>query len=59
VHPNYSGEMRMQYNRQLAELNDSTMLNFLCTQLLGVPVNTQKMALLNSSDILEAEYALS
>jgi len=49
----------MQYNRQLAELNDSTMLNFLCTQLLGVPVNTQKMALLNSSDILEAEYALS
>jgi hypothetical protein len=59
VHPNYAGEMRMQYNRQLAELNDSTMLNFLCTQLLGVPVNTQKMALLNSSDILEAEYALS
>ncbi len=59
VHPNYAGDMRIQYNRQLAELNESNMLNFLCSQLLGVPVNVDKMALLNSSDILAANYALS
>lgn len=51
--------MRLQYNRQLANLNDSTMLNFLCSQLLGVPVNTQKLTLLDSNDILAANYALS
>jgi hypothetical protein len=59
VHPNYAGEMRIQYNRQLAELNESNMLNFLCSQILGTPVNVDKMALLNSSDILSANYALS
>lgn len=59
VHPNYAGEMRIQYNRQLAELNESHMLNFLCSQILGTPVNVDKMAMLNSSDILSANYALS
>ena len=59
VHPNYADQMRLQYNRQLAELNDSNMLNFLCSQILGIEVNTQKMAQLNSAEILAANYALS
>jgi hypothetical protein len=59
VHPNYGNDLRLQYNRQLAELSDSTILNFVCTQLLGVEVNTKKLALLNSSEILSSEYALS
>lgn len=59
VHPNHAGEMRIQYNRQLAELNESNMLNFLCSQILGVQVNTQKLAQLNTAEILAADYALS
>lgn len=59
VHPNNADAMRIQYNRQLAELNNSTMLDFLCSQILGTEVKTQKLALLNSSDILAADYALS
>jgi len=59
VHPNSAELMRQQYNRQLAELNDSSLLNFICTQLLGVEVNTQKLAQLNSAEILASNYALS
>lgn len=59
AHPNYAGELRRQYNQQLAELNESNMLNFLCSQILGVEVNAQKMDQLNSADILAANYALS
>jgi hypothetical protein len=59
VHPNHAGDLRRQYNRQLAELNESTMLNFLCSQILGVEVKTDKQAMLNSSGILESNYALS
>jgi hypothetical protein len=59
VHPNYAGEMRMQYNRQLAELSESETLNFLATQILGVEVRTKKHVQLNSADILAANYALS
>lgn len=59
VHPNYAGEMRIQYNRQLAELNDSNMLNFICSQLLGVPINVDKMSTINSDNILKTNYALS
>jgi hypothetical protein len=59
VHPNNAGAMRMQYNRQLAELNDSTMLGYISSQILGVEVKPEKLALLNSSDILAADYALS
>jgi hypothetical protein len=59
VHPNYAGELRKQYNRQLAELSDSTMLGFICSQILGTEVNPQKLSLLNSSEILASNYALS
>ena len=59
VHPNNGNDLRLQYNRQLAELNESNMLNFLCSQILGVEVNTQKMAHLNSAEILAANYSLS
>ena len=59
VHPNYAGEMRIQYNRQLAELSDSNMLNFICSQLLGTPINVEKMSTINSDSILKTNYALS
>lgn len=59
VHPNNADNLRLQYNRQLAELNESNMLNFICSQLLRTEVKTEKMSLLNSSEILAANYALS
>ena len=59
VHPNYAGEMRLQYNRQLMELSEGEPLNFLASQILGVEVKTKKLAQLNSADILAANYALS
>jgi hypothetical protein len=59
VHPNNAEAMRLQYNRQMAELGASNMLNFICTQILGVPVNTQKMQEFDFEEILSADYALS
>ena len=59
VHPNYADPMRQQYNCQLAELAQSNCLNFLCSQILDKPVNTQKMAVLDFNEILSADYALS
>lgn len=59
VHPNNAEAMRLQYNRQLAELNDSVMLNFISSQLLGFEVKVDKLAQLNSAEILASDYALS
>lgn len=59
VHPNNAGAMRMQYNRQLAELNESRMLGFICSHLLGTEVNPQKLHHLDTDVILSADYALS
>lgn len=58
-HPNNAEQLRLQFNHQLAELNDSNQLNFYASQILGIEVNTQKLAHLNSSEILAADYALS
>lgn len=59
VHPNNAEAMRLQYNRQLAELGTSNMLNFVASQILGVEVNTQRLEDFTMDEILSADYALS
>ena len=59
VHPNYAGDMRLQYNIQCAELGTSNMLNFIASQILGVECNTQRYEEFTFDEILSADYALS
>lgn len=58
-HPNYAEDMRIQYNRQLAELNESRMLDYLSSQILGTEVYIQKLDQISSEEILASNYALS
>jgi hypothetical protein len=59
VHPNNAEAMRLQYNRQLAMLGTGNLLNFICSQLLGVEVNTTRYENFTFEEILSSDYALS
>jgi hypothetical protein len=57
-HPNYGNDLRKQYNLQLSNIADSTLLSYLLTQLLGshTPVNKKGNF---AKEVLNANYALS
>lgn len=58
-HPNYGNDLRRQYNTILADLNDSNMLEFICSQVAKQDVGARKVGLIPRDVILNANYTLS
>lgn len=57
--PNYGNDLRYQYNLQLHLIAKSNLLQHLVSQILGRPVQVDKVDPTLADDILEADYALS
>lgn len=58
-HPNYGNDLRRQYQLILADLNDSTLLQSLCSQVAGKRVPVKKLGKLTRQTIMESNYCLS
>lgn len=58
AHPNYGNDLRIQYAEILADLNDSTILADIASQLLQTEIVVEKRGL-TSSEIRAANYQLS
>lgn len=58
-HPNYGNDLRRQYNHILADLNDSTVLSFIASQVANQEVKTRKVGKIPREVILNANYTLS
>lgn len=59
VHPNYGNDLRTQYQIIMADLNDSTLLESLCSQVVGRKIKIKKIGNLDRQTILDSNYALS
>jgi hypothetical protein len=59
VLPNYGNDLRKQYNLQLELIAKSNILDYLISQLLGKPVQLNKIDPDLWKDIAKTEYALS
>lgn len=59
VHPNYGNDLRRQYQYILADLNDSTLLKSLCSQVAGRKLNIKKTGQLTRQTILASNYCLA
>lgn len=57
-HPNYGNDLRRQYNNILADINDSNMLTYITSQVLGKPVNAKKTGHIPRDVILNGNYTL-
>jgi hypothetical protein len=58
-HPNYGNDLRRQYNTILADLNDSNILGFICSQVAEQDVGARKVGNIPREVILNANYTLS
>ena len=58
-HPNYGNDLRRQYNTILADLNDSNILGFICSQVAEQDVGARKVGHIPRDVILNANYTLS
>lgn len=58
-HPNYGNDLRLQYNRILADINDSKMLQAMVSDVLGKPTKIRKFGQIDRKLILNSNYALS
>lgn len=58
-HPNYGNDLRQQYAIILADLNDSTLLASLCSQVAGKRVPVKKLGKLTRQTILDSNYCLA
>ena len=58
-HPNYGNDLRLQYNRILADLNDSKLLQSMVSDILGRPTKIRKFGTIDRNLILNSNYALS
>lgn len=58
-HPNYGNDMRLQYNRILADINDSKMLQAMVSDVLGRSIKIKKFGTIDRNLILNSNYALS
>jgi hypothetical protein len=59
-HPNYGNDLRRQYNRVLADINDAHgLLTSLASQVVGRRKVAKKMGVIPRERILEANYALA
>lgn len=59
VHPNYGNDIRRQYANILADLNDSTLLASLCSQVAGRRIPVKKIGGLTRQTIMESNYCLA
>ncbi|RWB40543.1 MAG: hypothetical protein EOQ44_25105 [Mesorhizobium sp.] len=57
--PNYGNDLRQQYNNLLAEIAESNMLGFIVSQMVGKPIQINKLDPKLGHDIRQANYALS
>lgn len=58
-HPNYGNDLRRQYQHILADLNDSHLLQSLCSQVAGKRVPVKKTGQLTRQTILASNYCLA
>ena len=58
-HPNYGNDLRRQYQLILADLNDSTLLQSLCSQVAGKHIPVKKLGKLTRQTIMDSNYMLS
>lgn len=59
VHPNYGNDVRRQYNIIMADINDSTMLTSMCSQVSKRDLKAKKVGKINRDDILNGNYLLT
>lgn len=58
-HPNYANDVRRQYNLALADLADSSMLEYIAGQVTDNPdLRVQKVGKINRKTILNSNYAI-
>ena len=59
-HPNYGNDVRRQYNHILADINDSTIMEFMAQQIVEDPrLQVVKTGRISRDVILNANYTLS
>lgn len=58
-HPNYGNDLRTQYKLILADINDSNMLGWLCSQIAGRNITVKKTGSLTRKTIMESNYCLA
>jgi len=58
-HSNYGNDLRHQYKVILADLNDSTLLASLCSQVAGKRIPVKKLGKLTRQTILDSNYCLA
>lgn len=58
-HPNYGNDLRRQYNRIMADINDSTMLEDMAKQVAHKGIKTKKVGKIDRDLILNANYMLA
>lgn len=57
-HPNYGNDLRRQYNTIMADINDSNMLAYIATQIVGRKVIATKSGSIPREVILNGNYLL-
>ena len=58
-HPNYGNDLRRQYNIILADINESTILPFIASQVAEQDISAKKVGVIPREVILNANYTLS
>lgn len=58
-HPNYGNDLRRQYNHILADINESSILQDMASQVAKKRIPVNKVNIINRYDILHANYTLS
>lgn len=58
-HPNYGDALRRQYNTILADINDSTLLPYIASQVSNQDIKARKVGIIPRDVILNANYTLS
>ena len=58
-HPNYANDVRVQYNEILAQLSESTLLEYILKQMMGEDLVLRKAGVICPHKIRAANYTLS
>lgn len=58
-HPNYGDSLRKQYNTILADINDSSLLPYIASQVSNQDIKARKVGKIPRDVILNANYTLS
>lgn len=59
IHPNYGNDVRLQYNHIMADINDSTLLRSMASQVTGKSIKTKKVGNIDRASILSANYMIA